>query len=272
MSGANDAKRKRNNWAKQASPEYLKWLTDMPTTKVTSVAAMQAHVTHLMKRLDECFRVNGERKVRKLRMTNYTRRQRALGNMVNEFVAQPEAIGSSKKKLIVAFGDAAFKTAGPTKKLKTELRRRPDVTVVDIDEFHTSLMTTCCAFHSTQPQAVERVGPMGETTDKKGNVTRESLYGVTFCNKCSRMWNRDVNASINMLRIYQHAQANRGARHRFFARSVATSKRQKRTASNREAIGGGGAVTKKSKKVSLQASAEAQGVYLAPGKAIGLSQ
>ena len=235
MSGGNDAKYKREKWAANVSQAYKDWLLGMPSTKVATVAGMQTHVKHLMSKFAQCFKVNGAPKIRRLRMTNYIKQQQSLAKMVNEFISQPKAIGSDKKKLIVAFGDAAFKTAGPTNKMKKELKRRPDVTVVDLDEFHTSLMTNCCAFHSTSPCAVERVGPKHKVLQKDGSVKSESLYSVTFCKRCSCIWNRDVNASVNMLCVFHHAQKNGGARHPFFSRSEPTSKRQRNTANKRKA-------------------------------------
>lgn len=258
MSGGNDAMRKRANWAAAVSEEYKDWLTQMPTTKVASVYGMQMHVAHLMQRFDECFASNGKPRVRRLRLTNYIRKQKSLSYMVNEFLEQPRAIGSQKKKLIVAFGDASFKTSGPTRKMKQELRRTKGVTVVDMDEFHTSLITTCCAFCSEEAKAIEREGPVGEKRDEDGNILRKRLYSVTFCNGCSRIWNRDVNAAINMLRVFKYAQANGGARHPFFSRSVSTSTRQKRTASARSAAtgasDGGEEKENKKRKVPQQAA------------------
>jgi len=203
----------------------------MPSTKVATVAGMQAHMKHLMLRFDDCFRENGKMRVRKQRFCNYVLKQKGLAKMVDEFITQTKRCGSIKKKLIVAFGDAAFKTSGPVKKMKVELRRRSDVvTVVDMDEFHTSLMMTCCAFNGEESQAVEREGPLVKTKQDDGSESASRLYGVSYCKICSCYWNRDVNAAINILRIFQHAQEHNGARHPFFSRKVATSTKQKRTA------------------------------------------
>jgi transposase len=57
---------------------------------------------------------------------------------------------------------------------------------------------------------------------------------VSCCKNCTCYWNRDVNAAINILRIFQHAQQHDGARHKFFSRLVATSTKQKRTAAKRQ--------------------------------------
>ena len=249
-SGGNEAKRKREQWMKAKSEDYNKWLLAMPTTKVASVSGMQVHMRHLMLKLHDCLEENGKTRVRKLRFCNYIVNQKALASIVKEFISQKK----SKKRLIVAFGDASFKTSGPVKKMKVELKRRNNITVVDMDEFHSSLMMTCCAFADDREQrkAVEREGPLVKSKDKEGNECSTRLYGVSCCKNCTCYWNRDVNAAVNILRIFQHAQENNGARHEFFSRKVATSSKQKRTAAKRKIGNDEKAVQKKSKTVEAK--------------------
>jgi len=195
---------------------------------------MQKHVRHLMLRFDQCFAINGRTAVKKLRFSNYVYKQKALSKMVEEFISQTKKCNSTKEKLVVAFGDASFKTSGPVKKMKKELQRRENVKLVNMDEFHTSAMMTCCAFASESPQAIERTSPLVKRIDMQTGVESESRpYGISYCKKCTCYWNRDVNAAVNMLRVFQHAQQHAGARHEFFSRSVPTSKKQKRTAAKR---------------------------------------
>ena len=232
VSGGNEAKRKREGWSKKRSPEYNAWLLSMPSTKVATVAGMQIHMQHLMLRLAECLEENGKIRVRKQKFCGYVLKQKGLSQMVEEFISQTERAGSEKKNLIVAFGDAAFKTSGPVKKMKVELQRRSNVQLVNVDEFHTSLMMTCCAF-AGDGKAIERQGPLATSKTKDGEEREARLYSVSYCQNCTCYWNRDVNAAINILRVFEHAQQHRGARHEFFSRSVATSKKQKKTAAKK---------------------------------------
>jgi hypothetical protein len=172
--------------------------------------------------------------------------------MVDEFITQTKKAGSNKKNLVVAFGDASFKTSGPVKKMKVELRRRKNVTVIDVDEFHTSLMMTCCAFAEHDAKAIEREGPLVKQVDEDGKECSSRLYGVSCCKNCTCYWNRDVNAAINIMRIFQHAQQHGGARHKFFSRSVATSTKQKRTAAKRQRMDSSSGALKKVKTVEAR--------------------
>ena len=229
--GGAKAKKQREKWIKKID-RYEKWMLEMPSCKVSTVAAMEKHVRHLMLMWKVHWDETGKQRIRNLRFTNYLLRQKALANMTNGFINKiKEAANSKKVKTIVAFGDAEFKTCGPVKKMKKELQRRKEtITVVDIDEFRTSKMTTCCAFpcgcketnegERKEVKAIERAGPLNEVKDKKtGETRREHLYSVTFCQNCSCIWNRDVNAALNMLRIFEHAQTHKGERHLVFKRS-----------------------------------------------------
>ena len=230
LCGGAKAKKKREKWVKSVQG-YEKWLLEMPSCKVGTVAAMQKHVTHLFAFLEKHLVENGRERVRRLRFTRYVTNQKALSSIVNDVVNKPKkAIQSTKKKTIVVYGDGKFQTRGPMRKVYRELRRKENVTVVDMDEFRTSKLTTCCAFpkqricegkNKVEAKAVEREGPVGEYYDKKGEFQRKSLYSVTFCQNCSCIWNRDVNAALNMMRLFHYAQENRGARHLFFKRENA---------------------------------------------------
>ena len=233
VSGGNEAKRKREGWSKKRSQEYNDWLLRMPSTKVATVNGMQVHMQHLILQLNECFEENGKIRVRKQRFCGHMLKQRGLSQMVDEFISQTKRAGSQKANLIVAFGDAAFKTSGPVKKMKVELQRRANVQLVNVDEFHTSMMMTCCAFAECEKKAVERQGPTAVSKKKDGEERDGRLYSVSYCQNCTCYWNRDVNAAINILRVFEHAQEHNGKRHEFFSRKTATSKKQQKTAAKK---------------------------------------
>ena len=116
---------------------------------------------------------------------------------------------------------------------------------------------TCCAFKKDgEAKAMEREGPLTKQTDKNGDVSVKPLYGVSSCKNCTCYWDRDVNAAVNILRVFQHAQQHGGARHEFFSRRVATSSKQKRTATKRQnkSIAVEGGTRKKSKMTCAEQS------------------
>lgn len=92
-SGANRARRLREVWAKRKdakSPGFSEWLNSMPSTKVSSTQALMTHIRHLAVRFNECFELNGQQRVRRLRFCNYIKRQQGLATMFNELLSRAE--------------------------------------------------------------------------------------------------------------------------------------------------------------------------------------
>jgi len=230
-SGGNKAKRKRESWSLKTGKKYDRWLKSMPTAKVATSADMLKHIAHLNVRFKQCMEVNGQKKVRRLRFTNYVKRQRALSRMCDEFLHDGDGTVNKQNKKIVVFGDAKFQATGPVTKLRKQLRLRDDVHMVDFDEFRTSLLANCCAHDDSRDKEnqeikeeknVEVEGPLGAL--KPGATKRSRIHGVRICNNCRKTWNRDVNAALNMLHLFHFSQNNGGKRAYRFSRACPKSK------------------------------------------------
>jgi hypothetical protein len=246
-SGGNRAQINRTKWAadvERSVPGYTAWLSSMPSTKVVTSADMLAHVRHLCQAdmFQALMRANGARKVRQQKRRNYIKRQSALAKMTNDIVANV-AEEKSDKQVVVVFGAAQFQCVGPVSKLRKSLKQHEKVdTVVHFDEFRTSMLASCCAHkicaeHEAAPtlKELEMKGVRGVEKQKDGSKKSvNELYSVRICQNCRTIWNRDVNAAINMLELFRYGQSHGGARKPEFSRGVKreTKESKKRKKSN----------------------------------------
>jgi hypothetical protein len=246
-SGANKAQKNRKKWAADVEhrvPGYFAWLSAMPSTKVVTSADMLAHVHHLCRAemYQALMQANGARKVRQQKRRNYIKRQSALAQVTKLIVNNDEA---PDEKVVVVFGAAQFQCVGPVSKLRKSLKQHKKVeTVVHFDEFRTSMLASCCAHktcaeHQPAPtlKELEMKGVRGVEKQKDGSKKSvNELYSVRICQNCRTIWNRDVNAAINMLELFRYGQTHGGARKPEFSRGVKhetkeSKKRKKSTSS-----------------------------------------
>ncbi|KAL3143517.1 hypothetical protein ABBQ38_002321 [Trebouxia sp. C0009 RCD-2024] len=191
-SGIKHAKLMRELWLHD-DPILQEDLLTTPTPKVSSTAAFGRHIHHRLTHLPAAVSHFGARKYRQLRWSRYMQKQRAMASMCN-------SITSGKSDTIVAYGDAKFACCGkgneatPTTSLRKKLGKA--CKVYDVDEFRTSKL--CCACHHAMAgmplPSIERCRNDGDYS-----------YSVRLCSNrgCERMmWNRDVNAAINMLKLF----------------------------------------------------------------------
>jgi hypothetical protein len=232
-SGANKAQKDRAKWTAEVErsvPGYAAWLSGMPSTKVASTVDMLSHARHLCRAdmYQALMQANGARKVRQQKRRNYIKRQSALAQMTKDIVADA-ADKKSDKKVVVVFGAAQFQCTGPVSKLRKSLKQHKKVdTVVHFDEFRTSLLASCCAHkicaeHETALtlKELEMEGVRGVEKQKDGSdKCVKNLYSVRICKNCRTIWNRDVNAAINMLELFRYGQSHGGARKPEFSRGV----------------------------------------------------
>jgi hypothetical protein len=232
-SGANRAQKNRKKWTadvERSVPGYAAWLSSMPSTKVVSSADVLAHVQHLCRAnmYQALMRANGARKVRQQKRRNYIKRQSALAKITKRIV-NDVAEKKSSKQVVVVFGAAQFQCTGPVSKLRKSLKRHEKVDrVIHFDEFRTSMLASCCAHkicveHEAVPtlKELEMKGVRGVEKQKDGSEKSvNELYSVRICQNCRTIWNRDVNAAINMLELFRYGQSHGGARKPEFSRGV----------------------------------------------------
>ena len=155
-----------------------------------------------------------ERGYRGMRFTRYVHRQKAIDDICAALV--PDG-----RPAVVAFGDwsggyqspVSRRCAGPLVDIKRQLSRMANVTLVNVDEFRTSVTCSNCQGRLTNMTAASRKrrrdGEWSETFGKIHKVLHcRTSEGISAC-RGAVTWNRDVNASRNILEIVRQAMMGR---------------------------------------------------------------
>ena len=126
-----------------------------------------------------------------------------------------DLIAPKDKVVIVGFGDwklsnkspISRKTCGPIEDIKKRLRSRTNVWILDIDEYCTSQKCSCCHQVLSNSKAYSTT----YTKDGQKTTTFRKIHKMLHCKyhhtdkkvtkdlRCGITWNRDVNASKNIL-------------------------------------------------------------------------
>ncbi|DBA74950.1 TPA: hypothetical protein ACH3X1_010296 [Trebouxia sp. C0004] len=170
-------------------------LEETPSAKVATVEMFTQHINYRMQHEVAALEHFGDRRHRQLRWRTFIKRQQA-------YSAICRSISAGSKDTVVAYGDASFSSScckgnpsTPTVSLRRNLGYH--CKVFDTDEFRTSRL--CCACKT----AMEGM-PLPVTERGRRDHGPES-YSVRLCRntECHRtLWNRDVNAAINILRLF----------------------------------------------------------------------
>ena len=117
--------------------------------------------------------------------------------MVNHFRAK----FGSPEEVVIAFGDWAqkhqMKWKEPTKgRGFRKLFRRHGYEVFLVDEFRTSCMCYACADEAARCEKFLIVA--NKSPRSKNDRPQILCHGLLKCKTCSRVWNRDANASLNI--------------------------------------------------------------------------
>jgi hypothetical protein len=201
----NRSRRRTDAWNRETA-DVLFSSTDRRTARLQQAGE---HIRELLAVLSDLLTHRAARGYRNMRFTRYQQKQKAVEEI--GLLIAPRRTDS--RRTVVGFGDFSLrnsvvsrKTCGPLQAIRRRLGERPDVVLLAVDEHLTSM--TCCACH-------HRLCNMrGLTTRKTGDgdvrVRRSKVHKVLHCSSsdksgklsgCGKTWNRDVNASRNILSL-----------------------------------------------------------------------
>lgn len=146
----------------------------------------QMYIVHPLKWFSKKIHVYHKTKVTRLKFDAFIKRRKTLNKVINEKLVKKE------KKVNVYIGDATQPgNCGikgyiryPGKEFGKALENHPKVNVIKINERMTTKKCASCL----------------ETTLD----VSKSPHRYTFCSKCHILWNRDINAALNILKLGFH--------------------------------------------------------------------
>lgn len=156
---------------------------------------------------------------RKMKWNTYINMSRSEDMMINRFKARFGA----PDEVVVAFGDweqkHQMKWKEPTKgKGFRKLFRKHGYEVFLVDEFRTSCMCYACGDENARCDKFKMVN----NNNPRSKTERPQIlcHGLLKCKTCSRAWNRDTNASLNIGRAGKQMLETQ-ERPRYLSRSLA---------------------------------------------------
>ena len=151
-----------------------------------------------------------QKKWRSMRASGKLKKQRCDAHMVKSFATK----FGSPEKVVVAFGDSSnpMRHHRPAKrKGYRKVLRKADYIVLLVDECRTSKSCALCD-DGTCETFRTRMNPRPYARKKHPIV---EVHGLLICQDCSTLWNRDVLASVNMVKIAMAASSDEARPERF---------------------------------------------------------
>ena len=208
--GSARASNKRRTWLENDN-HLQDELTALPTAKTASTQQLTLHITELFRIIDSVLEHSFRSRVRCLKFTQFGRKQKVMHDICERICTSED----DDRQVVVAFGAGMFSSCskghcpGPVKGVRTALRRRRGVAVVNVNEDYSSQLCSEC-YQKLEPMYGESGG--------------EAIHSVRRCvtANCPRtLWNRDINAALNILHIFLY-EASYGERPKVFSRTYQT--------------------------------------------------
>ena len=192
--------KKTDRWNKQ-----LEHLTkSIPTSRTCSWSRFTLFTRMYLKAVRVLLDHRMHTGYRNMRFVRYVHKQKTV-KQICDMIAPP-----GEPLVAVGFGDwkssnspVSRRTCGPIEDIKMELRMRSNVVFLDIDEYKTSI--TCHYCH--EPTKNMRAKSYNHRT-KKVNDFVSKVHKVLHCTnrscrpqRAGHTWNRDTNASLNILAL-----------------------------------------------------------------------
>ena len=194
----------------------------LPSSKTSSLHTWEHFLSSYLPLIQVTLDTWKTKRIRKTAFWCYGKRDKCLDTLCQK-------ITEGKRGTLVAFGGAAACSTGcgyapvPQKRLRMRLEKVHGARVTLVNEFQTSQI---CSSFGTRSQCKGRL--------QNVRINDEKIWALKRCTSCKSskgtdlIWNRDRNASLNILSIYLHL-AEHGDRPDAFKRGVPTERDQRST-------------------------------------------
>jgi hypothetical protein len=197
----------------------LKHLTDcIKGSKVSTKYGFELFLGPYLAHLSELIAHRMERPYRKLRFLRHVSKRKAVTEIVDQIVGKSSTAADQSTGLlqVIGFGDwsggsksaVSRKHCGPIQQIKHELSRRPDVLVTAVDEHLTSQRDSNTWRKLVNMRAKETVKQQRDGSKRVFHNYKVHVVlhckpseGEKLCARRETTWNRDVNASKNILML-----------------------------------------------------------------------
>ena len=142
-------------------------------------------ISFALKHMEELQLVFLHKKIARLKFDGYIRREKTIAKIIRD-----EFVKDATGKVVVFFGNGKTSNNSPMKgyirsphtKFIQQLKRHHQIQFVDVDEYNTTKVCSSCL-------------------SKDHHTISKSPHRFSSCKECKIVWNRDVNAGLNILYI-----------------------------------------------------------------------
>jgi hypothetical protein len=200
---ANERKQQKEACFRRAG--VLDWLQESPTMKTHSAGASLECIrrTFATNHLSRVFAVTNSRQAKHLRWRVHIHRMKTLDQVCRAIA------GDNPRNTIVGYGSGSFNPSSPGHKptptrdryIKNRLKYVHRLTVLDVWEFNTSQICSCCF----APVKLCGVATRQDPFMTPANIITNHHFVRRCTNpRCRTIWQRDVNAARNIAYLALH--------------------------------------------------------------------
>ena len=164
-----------------------------------SIARYDRHITARLQSSPVFLGIMKLKNRRRWKFESYQKEQRAVHKLAAAILDGVD----DKSDVVVAWGDGSFgptsrgHASAPNKQLREQLSRF--MTIALVDEFRTSKMSCCCETSVSELRT--------KTYKRRATVVK--------CNQCMRVFSRDFNAAVNIVRAFEYQNATKTTTNQF---------------------------------------------------------
>jgi transposase len=197
--------------AKKRGIDICKLEKSIPSGKTMRVDVFLKHAVEAVQAYPTLYEHYKQHRV--IRWKTYRKEQKAMHGMCMLVKGDPSL---KKEDVVVAYGAAQFgstmvgKQPVPVKRFLNMLKKY--VTVVPTPEDRTSRVCSkgCCQGQAGSAPGADELVPMRGEGNKSKKKKGRPLHAVRVCLVCGTIWDRDVNAARNIIRMFWYLREHAG--------------------------------------------------------------